>query len=133
MGKPKHGPICELMRKTRLHFKYLLKQCQQREDKARADIIAKYMHTKDTVTFWKNISNSYKKVIPNASYVNGANNFSSISAMWKTHFESLLNNITTDVNRQNVKVCKKNTRNLCNDNYIHITPWSRMLSKTELW
>ena len=28
MGKPKHGPICEVMRKTRLHFKYLLKQCQ---------------------------------------------------------------------------------------------------------
>ena len=25
MGKTKHGPICELMRKTGLHFKYLLK------------------------------------------------------------------------------------------------------------
>ena len=57
MGKPKHGPICDysVLRKTRLHFKYLLKQCKQREDMAQADAMAKFMHTKDTVTFWKNI------------------------------------------------------------------------------
>ena len=45
----------------------------------------------------------YYKVIPNAS-VNDANNPSSISAIWKTHFESLLNNVTTGVNIQNVSV-----------------------------
>ena len=68
--------------------------------------MAKFMHTKDTVTFWKNISESYKKVIPKASSVNGANNPSSISAMWKTHFESLLNNVTTGVNIQCHHWCK---------------------------
>ena len=32
MRTPTHGPVCELMRKTRLHFKHLLKQCRQHED-----------------------------------------------------------------------------------------------------
>ena len=122
MGKPKHGPLCELMQKTRLYFKYI-KQCEQREDMARADAMAKSMHTKDTVTFWKNIYKLYlyMKVIPKTSSVNGADNSSSISAMWKTHFESLLNNVTADENMQNVKECVNNTGNLCNDNDIHIT------------
>ena len=31
------GPVCELMRKTRLSFKHLLKQCQQCEDMVRPD------------------------------------------------------------------------------------------------
>ena len=121
MEKPKYGPVCEVMWKTRIHFKYLLKQCHQREDTGQADAMAKYMHTKDTVTSWKNISKSYMNVIPNASSVNGANNPSSISAMWKTHFESLLNNVTTDVNIQNVKECLNNAGNVCNDNDNDIT------------
>ena len=118
MGK--HGPICELMRKTRLHFKYLLKLCQQREDKARADTMAKSMHTIQLL-FGKT-SKSYKKAIPNA--FPGANNPPSISVIWKTHFESLLNNVTTDVNMQNVKECVNNTWNVCNDNDTHITSWN---------
>ena len=64
MGKPKHGPVCELMRRTRLHFKYLLKQCQQREDVARADAMAKSMQAKHAVSFWKNVSKTYKNVYP---------------------------------------------------------------------
>ena len=51
-GKPKHGPICELMRKTRLHFTYLLKQCQQREDMIWADAMAKSTHANDIVSQW---------------------------------------------------------------------------------
>ena len=63
MGKPKHGPVCELMWKTRLHFKYMLKQCQQREDMARADAMAKSMQAKDADSFWKNVSKTHKKGI----------------------------------------------------------------------
>ena len=46
---------------------------QQRKDMARTDAMAKAMHGKDTVIFGTNISKSYKKVIPNTSNVNGAN------------------------------------------------------------
>ena len=100
------------MRKTRLHFKYMLKQCQQREDMARADAMAKSMQAKDADSFWNNVSKTYKKGIPNATNVNGANDPTAISAMWKTHFESLLNNVTTDANMQNVKERVQNTEYL---------------------
>ena len=93
------------MRKTRLHFKYLLKQCQQREDMARADAMAKSMQAKDAG-------------IPNATTVNGANEPTAISAIWKTHFESLLNNVTTDVNMQKVKECVHNHEYLCYANNL---------------
>ena len=49
----------------------MLKQCQQREDMARADAMAKSMQAKDAVSFWKNVSKTYKKGIPNATNVNG--------------------------------------------------------------
>ena len=41
--------------------------------------------------------------------------------MWKTRFESLLNNVTTDANMHNVKECVQNTDNLCYGNNILIT------------
>ena len=62
LRKPKHGPICELMQKTTLHLKYLMKQCKQREDMAQADAIAKSMHTKDAVTVWKPHLNRTRKL-----------------------------------------------------------------------
>ena len=78
MGKPKQGPICQLMRRSRLHFKYLLKQCQQREEMVRADAMAKSMHSKDVSSFWKNVSKTYKKGVPIANVVNGATSPSSM-------------------------------------------------------
>ena len=63
-----------------------------------ADTMAKSMQAKDAVSFSKNVSKTYRK---------------GISAMWKTHFESLLNNVTTDANMQNVKECVQNTEYMC--------------------
>ena len=72
------------MRKTRLHFKHLLIQCQQREYIARADVMATSIMLKIQSVFGeKNISKSYKKGIPNASNVSGANDLTAISAMWE--------------------------------------------------
>ena len=65
IGKPKHGPVSELMRKSRLHFKHLLKQCQQREDMARADDMTISMQAKDSVSFvWKKYLKHTRKVYP---------------------------------------------------------------------
>jgi hypothetical protein len=69
-----------------------------------------------------NLSKIYKKGIPKASNVNGANDPTAISAMWKTHFESLLNNVTTAANMQNVKERVQNTEYLCYGNNLLITP-----------
>ena len=65
-GKPRSGPVCELMRTTRLRFKYALRHCQAAEDTARADAIAKSLATKDMAGFWKSIKNMNNKYhLPN--------------------------------------------------------------------
>ena len=48
---------------------------------ARADAMAKSMQAKDAVSFWKNVSKTYKKGIPNATNVNGAIEPTAISAI----------------------------------------------------
>ncbi len=40
-GKPRKGPVCELMKGTRALFKYRLRQCQTMEETARADEVAR--------------------------------------------------------------------------------------------
>ena len=49
---------------------------------ARADALAKSVQVIDADGFWKNISKTYKKGIPNATHVKGANDPKTISAMW---------------------------------------------------
>ena len=63
MGKPRQGPEFDLMKKSRLSFKQALKRCQQMEDVARADAMAKSMQAKDVKGFWKNISKTYNKAV----------------------------------------------------------------------
>ena len=80
MGNRKYGPICDLMWQARLHYKYLLKQCQQIQEMAHADVVANSMHCKDVAFFWKCFSKTYKKATPIAITANGATNPSVISA-----------------------------------------------------
>ena len=40
MSKPRHGPICDMMNRSRLNFKYALRQCQSNNEAARADVMA---------------------------------------------------------------------------------------------
>ena len=89
---------------------------------ARADAMAKSMQGKDAVSFFKTYPKHTKKSLPNATNINGANEPTAISAMWKTHFESLLNSVTTDANMQNVKECVHTTEYLCYENNLVITP-----------
>ena len=89
---------------------------------ARADAMGKSMQAKDAVSFLEKRIQNIQKSIPNATNVNGANDHTAISAMWKTHFESLLNNVSTDANMQNVKECVQNTEYLCYGNNLLVTP-----------
>ena len=122
MGKPKQGPICQLMRRSMLYFKYLLKQCQQRKEMVRADTMAKSMHSKDVSSFWKRVSKTYKKGVPIANVVNGANNPSSICDIWKVQFESLLNSVNSNENMKHVKDCVLNPNNFSNVHNLQIAP-----------
>ncbi len=73
------------------------------EEIARADAMAKSMQTKDVKGFWKSVSKSYNRTVPLTTCVNGANNPTEISDMWKNHFEKLLNCVTDESNKQRVE------------------------------
>ena len=50
-GKPRFGPLCQLMRRTRLSFKYAIRQVKRNEDRARADALAKDLESKNDKSF----------------------------------------------------------------------------------
>ena len=120
MGKPRQGPACDIMRRTRMNFKYSLKQCQGMEDAARANAMAKSFRKKDTRSFWKSMKNHYNKSIPLATTVNGATNPLAISNLWKEHFEKLLNSVRSENDKPQVNSLIESIT----DNHIAITPKS---------
>jgi hypothetical protein len=91
-AKPRHGLICETMRRTRSQFKLLLRQCKMDNQTRIKDSLAKKLLSKDSKSFWKEI----KKVngsgrAPLASTVNGVSGNQNIANMWHTHYKELLN------------------------------------------
>ena len=43
MGRPRHGAVWDLMRKSRAKFKLLLRQCRRSEAQSRADALATHL------------------------------------------------------------------------------------------
>ena len=118
-GRPRHGPVSDDMRRSRLLFKYILKQCQRNEDQARADAMAESMRNHDMKSFWKDVSSTYSRNVPLATTVNGASYPSAICDMWKKQFKTLLNCVTSDTHK-----CATidALSSICDDSYIDVTP-----------
>ena len=57
-GKPRSGSRCRNMRRSRLTFKYALRQCKKNEDAIRSDQYVKSLLDKDMVSCWKHINKS---------------------------------------------------------------------------
>ena len=89
------GPVCELMRTTRLRFKYALRQCHATEDTARADALAKHMSEKDTMSFWRSVKANSKSV-PLTHTIYGVTGNDNISEMWHKHYNGILNCVGND-------------------------------------
>ena len=99
-GRPRHGPVIDDMRRSRLLFKYILKQCQRNEDQSKADATTQSMRTRYMKSFWKDLSSTYSRNVPLATTVNGASDPSAILCdMWKNQFKALLNCVTTDTHK----------------------------------
>jgi exonuclease III len=90
-GKPRHGSVCDLMKVTRLRFKYALRQCQAMEETARADALATSLSHKDMTAFWKSIKTLNNKNLPLATSINGITGEENISEMWSQHYSGILN------------------------------------------
>ena len=91
-GKPRYGPICDIMKRTRARFIYCLRHCKAIETRAKADSLAKTFLSKDTVSFWRDIkyiNNSGSST--QADTIGEAVGEKNITAMWFEHYKSLLN------------------------------------------
>ena len=88
---PRHGPIFDLMKSTRAHFKLTLRQCKSMDKRKRADVLARKLLTKDTKVFWseiKKINGSSNTIASTIDNVTGQNE---IAELWRERFKSLLN------------------------------------------
>ena len=99
-GKPRSGAPCSNMRRSRLKFKYALRQCKRNEDAIRADQYAKSLLDKDMVSFWKHIRKSNNVRVPLASTVGGVTGESEIAEMWQDHYKSILNSVKNNTRQQ---------------------------------
>ena len=90
--KPRQGAAAELMRRSRLTFKYVLRQCQLHEDMIRADTMAQSLRNKDNISFWRHVSKMNNVRAPLATNINEATG-SSITEMWGKHYSALLNSV----------------------------------------
>ena len=59
-GRPRSGTLCSDMRRSRMRFKYALRQCSQNEKSIRADQYAKSLMNNDMTSFWDSIRNLAK-------------------------------------------------------------------------
>ena len=84
------------MRRTRLSFKYAIRQVKRNEDRARADALAKDLESKNDKSFWKNVSKINRKHLPLPNVLNGCHGEKDIVNMWGDHYETLLNCVKSD-------------------------------------
>ena len=102
-GKPRYGPIFQLMTSTRLSFKYALRRCRLEDEQYRADALANKLTSKDMRGFWNGIKQENNKHIPLSQNVNGATGSFEIAQMWKEHFNSLLNSVSNTKYKESVQ------------------------------
>jgi len=96
-NKPKQGPIFDIMKRSRAHFKQTLRQCKAQEKRNIADSLAKKLLTRDSRDFWKEIKKiNAANCMPLASTINGISGHSNIADLWQNYFKGLLNTCKPD-------------------------------------
>jgi hypothetical protein len=91
-GNPKHGVVFDMMRRSRAHFKYSLRQCKQEAVTKNADILACKFLDKDKKTFWKDVKSSCNSdTATSSTTIAGVTGPENICKMWYTYFSDLLN------------------------------------------
>ena len=119
--KPRQGPIYEMMRKTRAHFKYSLRQCKRDEEMHRASAMAKNLVNNDSRKFWHNAkSGTSVSALPTmVGSVVGHNN---IAEMWKDYFKDIFNGVHNDAHKEYVLnyLCSDEPSGVVSDSQVAI-------------
>jgi exonuclease III len=88
-GKPRFGPVFDIMKRSRAIFKYSLRYCKRQENQNRADALANKMKEKDYVAFWKDIKSQQKCILSSPSSIDGAQGTDEILNMWLLHYKDI--------------------------------------------
>ncbi len=88
------------MRKSRVQFKYALRQCKKDSGRALADSLAANLLSKDDKSFWAEIKKINNTNAPLATTINYVSGEQPIVVMWKSKFETLLNSSTDSTKKQ---------------------------------
>ena len=117
-NKPRHGPVYELMRKSRANFKYCLRSCKNKEEEIKYDQLASYMSELNQKDFWKQVKqmNCSNSTVP--STIDGVTGDKNIAERWKCHYESIFNSVKSNNLEASVRSviddhkCKSNTNDV---------------------
>ena len=94
-SRPRSGPIYQLRRAKRAQFKSVVRKCKEVREQKESDRLAQKLLRGDSENFWKEIKpvNARNKPVSVADTVGGKSGTNDISAMWKDHFQKLLNSV----------------------------------------
>jgi len=95
-GKPRQGPIFDMMKRCRAQFKYAVRQCRRLELQNRADGMAKDLLQNDVKSFWKKVRNVNNSKATLATCVDRQSGEENIANMWQSHYKSLLNSVNNE-------------------------------------
>ena len=113
-GRARQGALYDLMRKSRLQFKYALRKCKRNKNAIVADNIAEKLYKKDDKAFWRGIQNVTNSKVKLPSKIGEAHGSTDISVMWKDHYSRIF----STVNESN---CTALYADLCDEHYLFET------------
>ena len=90
-GKPRQGPICDMMKLSRARFKYSLRFIKQHESQLRKDALANKLAQGKPGEFWKDVRLMNNCRTPLPCSIDGVSGDANIAGIWKEHFEQLFN------------------------------------------
>ena len=95
-NKPKHGPLFDLMQRTRAHYKYAVRFCRKHEQQIEADNYASCLAQKNYNCFWKTVSRSRTPGSAFTSKVGSAEGPTDVCSLWLNHYKTLFNSVPYD-------------------------------------
>ena len=107
-GRSRQGILFDSMKKSRAYFKYVFRKCKSADSTKMADALANKLLYKDDKQFWKELSRINNDKCSIATTVNNTSGPQNITAMWKQHFEGLLNSSVDTSVKDDVTCTLKN-------------------------
>lgn len=96
LGKPRHGPVCDLKKQAVTQFKYAVRFIKRSEHTLRANSLAKKLLHNDVRDFWKEVKVMNASKIPLPSSIDGVTGTVNIAELWRKHYSDLLNCVKSE-------------------------------------